>query len=57
MKWTIATGNLTNGFEFHGIFDTSEAAIRFANEDTDIQFYLQPPNNWVVVSINPLDLI
>lgn len=48
MKYTISVGNLAQGFQFYGIFDTSDAAHRFANQDADL------PENWLVVQIYPL---
>jgi hypothetical protein len=48
MKYTIATGNLPEGFYFYGVFDSPEAAMDHANQDADL------PDTWHVVPIHPL---
>lgn len=47
--YTIMIGNPVDGFECWGIFETREDAIRYANQDSDIN------DSWVVMQINLLD--
>ncbi len=48
MKYTIATGNLVDGFELYGVFDVETDAIEWADNDAHL------PDTWHVVPINPI---
>ncbi len=47
MKYTIATGNLVDGFELYGVFDSETDAIAWADSDAHL------PDSWHVVPIQP----
>jgi hypothetical protein len=44
-KWTISHGNLVDGFELYGIFDTENDAIEWADQDAHLS------DNWNVIAI------
>lgn len=46
MKHTIVIGNIRDGFELYGVFDTRDEAIEEAQQLFDDQ-------DWVIAPINP----